>query len=75
MIFFDLFGTLEQEACLAGLNHTQIIVAVSTGDGLEADGLQRLHRSILGILHTHLKSGDLTIIRYFQRITENCGIS
>lgn len=68
---FDLLSTLEQEACLAGLDHTQIVMAVAAGDGLEADGLQCLDRSIFGILHTHLKSGDLSVLSYFQRITEN----
>ena len=46
-------------------------MAVAAGDGLEADGLQCLDRSIFGILHTHLKSGDLSVLSYFQRITEN----
>ena len=35
MILFDLLSTLEQEACLAGLDHTQIVMAVAAGDGLK----------------------------------------
>ena len=38
MILFDLLSTLEQKACLAGLDHAQIVMAVAAGDGLEADG-------------------------------------
>lgn len=75
MIFFDLFGTLEQEPCLAGLDHAQIVVAVTAGDGLEADRLQCLHRSVLGILHTHLKTGDFTVVSYLQGITEDGGVT
>ena len=75
MSFFDLFGTLEQEACLAGLDHTQVIVAVTAGNGLEADRLQCLHRSVLGILHTHLKTGDFTVVSSLQGITEDGGLT
>ena len=39
MILLDLLGALEQEPCLAGLDHSQIIMAVTAGDGLEADRL------------------------------------
>lgn len=39
IILLDLFCTLKQEACLASLDHTKVVITISTGDGLKSDRL------------------------------------
>ena len=59
IILLDLFGGPEQETCLAGKDHIEIVIAVSAGDGVEANGLQSLYRAEFGLLNAHLITGDL----------------
>ena len=73
MVGFDLLRALEEEACLAGLDHPQIVEAVAAGDGVIADGLQGLHRGELGLLTAHLVAGDLAVLRHLQGVAEDGG--
>ena len=66
----DLIGATEKETGFAGPDHAKIVIGVSAGNGLKADGLQSLHRRELGLLHPHFVTGDLAIFRHFKRITE-----
>ena len=73
MVGPDLVRALEQEARLAGLDHAQVVVAVPAGDGLIADGLQRLHRGQLGLRAAHPKAGDLPAGGHLQGVAEEGG--
>lgn len=37
VISLDLFGAAEQKACLACLDHAEVIEAIAGGDGLKAN--------------------------------------
>ena len=41
IVVLDLIGALKEEAGLAGADHAKVIVAVTAGNGLKADGLDR----------------------------------
>ena len=73
MVRLDFVGALEEETRLAGLDHTQVVVAVSGGDGLIAHGLQGLHRGELGLLAAHLEAGDFPVGSHLQAVAEDGG--
>ena len=73
MVLLDLVGALEEKARLAGLDHAQVVVAVSGGNGVIAHGLQGLHRGELGLLTAHLKAGDLPVGGHLQAVAEDGG--
>ena len=73
MVRLDLLRALEQETRLAGLDHTQIVIAVAAGDGLVSNGLQCLDRGQLGLLYPHFVAGDLPVLRHLQGVAENGG--
>ena len=51
MICTNLLCTAEKEACFACLDHSKIIVGISTCDSLKSHGLQCFHSSQLDCLH------------------------
>lgn len=73
MVGLDGGGGLEQEAGLAGLDHTQVVEAVTGGDGLEAAGLQGLHRGQLRLGAAHPEAGDLAGGGHLQGVAEQGG--
>ena len=49
VVSLDIVRALEQEACLACTDHSEIVVAVAACDGLETNGLERLNCCQLGL--------------------------
>ena len=72
MICTDLLCAAEKESCFACLDHSEIIVGISACDSLKSHGLQCLHSCQLRFLTAHLKACDLSVLCYFQGITEKC---
>ena len=70
VILLDLLRRAEQEARLAGLDHTQIVEAVAGGDRLIADGLQRADGRELRLLAAHLVAEDLAVRRDLERVAQ-----
>lgn len=70
IIGLDLVCASEKEARLAGLDHAQIVIGITAGNGLKSDGLQRLDCAELGLLCTHLEACDLAVVCYFQCVAE-----
>ena len=54
IICLNLVCASEQESRLTGLDHTKVIVRITAGDSLKADGLQCLHCAELRLLGTLL---------------------
>ena len=50
-------------------------MAVTTGNGVISDRLQRLYCGKLGVFNSHFKACDLSIRRYLKGITEDGGIT
>ena len=67
----DRVGALEQESCLTCLDHTQIVVAVSTGNGVVADGLQGFHSGVFGFFTAHFEIGNFAIFAHYQCVAED----
>ena len=43
VVLFDLLGAFEEEACLACVYHSEVVIAVACGNGFKANGLKRLN--------------------------------
>ena len=73
MIRPDLLGGAEQEAGLGGLDHAQVVIAVTHRDRFKADGLKRLHRGELGLAAAHPEVDDPAALVRLQGIAEDSG--
>lgn len=70
VIRLNFVGALEEEACLRGANHTEVVVAVACGYSLKAYRLERSYGRELRILNTHSEAGYLSVVGYLKRIAE-----
>ena len=59
VVSLDIVRALEQEACLACTDHSEIVVAVAACDGLETNGLERLNCCQLDRKSTRLNSSHI----------------
>ena len=71
MVLPDLLGAAEEDAGLARLDHSEVVVAVPGGDGLEADALQGLHRGQLALLHADAVVVDHPVFPDLQLVAED----
>ena len=62
---------VEQEACLAGIEHFQVIIAVTHCNGVVIDALKSPNSGEFGVLDAHFMGEDLSIGRYFQAVAED----
>ena len=58
IIFPYLFSSTEQEACLAGLYHFEVIIAVSCCDSIVTYRLQSPYCSEFGVVAAHFDISD-----------------
>ena len=72
---FDGICALEQESCLACLDHAEVVVAVTAGDGVISDRLQSFDGCVFGFFAAHLEIGDFTVICDNKGIAEDCRIA
>ena len=72
---FDGICALEQESCLACLDHAEVVVAVTAGDGVISDRLQSFDGCLFGFFAAHLEIGDFTVICDNKGIAEDCRIA
>ena len=73
VIRFDAVGCAEQEACLARLDHREIVEAVAGGDGLKTAALQRADSGQLCLFTAQTIVGDLAAVVHDQLVAEDRG--
>ena len=67
----DSIRALEQESCFTCLDHAKVVVAVTAGNGVVANGLQGFHSGVFGLFAAHFEISNFAIFAHYQCVAED----